>query len=516
MIKRIDFFLITILVILCLFFRLSRLESFQYWSDDDQLMWLTLRHIIVDKHPSLVSVNVATGAGLGPLFHWLSTPWFWINNLNPQKILLAGNLFAVLSTVAIYIAGRMIGGRIIGFNASFLYSVSFISSLFDRRFWVLTPDILLVTIAIISLIKISQGDSRFLYLLVFPIAFAFNSDPTLGIVILASFLFILIIRPKLEKRKITLSFILLLILALPLIIFEIRHSGQNFQGIKRFISEQTSQERKVTLQKPFLIFQFENFSRFFYIRPTNTADIYLCYCEFDDKRPALFAIIVGIFLVLFFIITIKEKKESYLILLLFLFSYIIGIIIFKELFKGSVHFHYSLVISPILFLIVAILLTKRKILLFLTLPILFIINLNTLQKSNFKYPIRDKIAIVKQTISKLPADKNFSLYHSGDVLLASGGWAALFMANGHVPNKGSFSMHWGHVYETYNLYPIRFSSKEPETVVVLSERELEKKGQFRVIDVLQQGQIYSIIYDNSKSWFIPEASLEKLYQPKFF
>lgn len=482
--RKTDLLLIFILLIVAFFFRFWKLESFQYWSDDEQLFWAIVRHIVVDKHPSLVTPNAALGIGLGPLLHYLVAPWYWITKFDPLKVVILGNLFTFSNVILIYIAGNLLGGRRVGFIAGFLYTASFISSLFDRRFWALTPNFSMVTLAIISLIQILRGKSIYLILLVVPAIFSFNSDPSLGVIVLAAATTLFLFKPKVAKKHIFHAAILGIFLLSPLILFEIRHSGQNLKSLFSL-----NLEKNTANYEAFFPSQLKNFSRFFYAQKSDAADAYFCYCTLDDKvNPILvFALVIMFFW--FFGRTIKTKNKNWFILTLFIFSYLIGIYIFKTFLKGNPSFFYSLTISPVLLLITGLAISKIKFFPFI-LAILFVANFYSLSLSRFKYPLKEKIMLVEKTLNKLPDKNNFSLYYSGDILNSGGGWTSLFISQGAIPLKGSLADHWGHVYETYNLYPIPFSKDEPKDVVIVSGKEAK-------------------IYNK-------KVNLENLYQPKYF
>lgn len=472
--RKTNFLLVLTLLTIAFFFRFWKLKSFQYWSDDEQLLWSIVRHIVVDKHPSLVTPNVALGVGLGPLLHHLVAPWFWLVKFDPLRIVLLGNLFTFLNVILIYIAGDLLGGKKVGFIAGFLYAASFISSLFDRRLWALSPNFSMVTLAIISLIQILRGKSIYLILLVMPVVFSLNSDPSLGVVTLASVAALLFFGPKINKKHILYSAIFGVLLLSPLIIFEFRHSGQNIKSLLSVnIGENTANS------EPFALAQLKNFSRFFYAQNSNSADAYFCYCTLDDSVSPLLIILVAVMILGF----------THPVLIFFLISYLIGIFVFRTFLGGNPTFFYSLTISPVLFLIAGTAISKIKYLLLL-LPIFLLVNFHSLSFSSFKYPLTAKIQLVEETIAKLPNKNNFSLYYSGDVLNSGGGWTSLFMSQGATPVKGSLSAHWGHVYETYNLYPISFSKEEPKNVVVVSGKDAK-------------------IYNK-------KVNLEELYQPKYF
>lgn len=491
-IKRVDILICLFLLVLAFFFRLWKLKSFQYWSDDEQILWAIVRHLVIDKHPSLVIPNSALGLSFGPLFHYLVAPWYWIIKFDPQKILLLGNLFTFFNVILIYAAGNLLGGRKVGFAAGFLYAVSFLSSLFDRRLWALSPNIPLVLLGTISLIQVVKGKSKYIFLLVIPIVFSVNSDPSLGIIALASIFTFLILKPKIQKKYIMYSVLLGILLLSPLIFFELRHSGQNIRSLSSLKLENYQKE-----SDPLFPSQLKNFSRFFFAQGSNTAEAYFCYCKPDDKVSPVLILAVSAMIAAFIFRAIKNKDKGKGELILVLVSYLTGIYVFKTFLGGNPAFFYSVTIFPILFLMAGVVISDIKYLPLLLLPSLLLANFYSLYHSSFKYPLSKKMEVVEQTIKKIPDKNNFSLYYSGDILVSGGGWTALFMSKGYTPSKGSLSAYWGHVYESYNLYPIPFSLEEPQTVVVISQGD-------------------SKVYNNEGKWFNPAVYIENLYQPKYF
>lgn len=499
--KKIDILLILTLLFISLFFRLIKFHDFQYWSDDEQLLWFIIRHIVIDQHLSLAVPNVATGIGLGPLYHYLIAPWYWLVNFDPQKILLLGLLFSTSSLISIYILGLNLGGRKVGFLAGFLYSSSFMSSLFDRRLWALSPNIFLVTIGTLALIKIVRGDSRYLYLLIIPVIFTFNSDPSLGVIILSAITTFVIFHPRLVKKHLMISLLSIFLFLSPLVIFELRHQGQNFRSFIQFITQQKELKTQQVITDNILYLQIDNFSRFLFVPQTQISDIYFCYCKLNDKIPFIIKIFIAFCFLIF--LNYARKNKQYLILLIPLISYFLGILLFKEIFKGMPAFFYSVTISPLIFIIISIVLAQKKILMILFIPLFFISNLNSLLNSSFKYPLRDKINVVRKTINQLNSRSNFSLYYHTDILIAGGGWTALFVANGYTPNKGNLSLHWGHIYDAYKLYPLNFTNKDPDTVIIISEKIEQQKFKQEITNKINFGQILSTIYNNNEMWFNP-------------
>ena len=499
--KRLDLYLIIFLILIGLFFRLWKLKNFQYWSDDEQLLWYTIRHIIIDGHPSLVVVNTALGVSLGSIYHLFISPWYFLTKFNPQLILLLGNVFFIASLLAIYKAGKMLGGGKTALIASFLYSASFISSLFDRRLWALTPNFLVTSLSIIALFGLSSGKKKYIYLLLPAFVLPFNSDPSLLVALISSVISLILLKIKLNRKRIIIFAISLLFFLSPLLFFEIRHKGQNFMAIKNLITTKSSGTIRNT-DSLFLIDQLGYFSRFIYSRPSKASEIYFCYCNIEDNKNSIPIIITTIIIVLFVYKTIKTKDKKDIILTIFLISYIAGTYIFKTVLSRNSEFFYSVVISPVIFLILAKIISKKnKMFIILTLTVYLVANVYSLLNSELKYPLKEKLKLAETVANKINKKESFSLYYGGDIFLAGGGWTSLFTYKGVTPTQGSLFKYWGHAYKSYGIYPKEFSPDDPSTVVILSENA---------------GNIYTTIIDNRKKLFNPEVNVEKLYIPNYF
>lgn len=497
-----------------LFFRLLKIDKFQYWSDDEQLLWYTVRHIVIDRHPSLVVVNTALGVSLGSVYHLLISPWYILTKLNPQLILLLGNIFSLASLLAIYKAGKLLAGKKTALIATFLYSASFISSLFDRRLWALTPNFLVTTLSIVALLGLSSGKKKYIYLLLPAFVLPFNSDPSLFAPLISSIIAIILLRIKLHRKHLIIFFISLLTLLSPILIFEIRNKGQNFKSIIQLISAKKPEMKKNT-NSLFLVDQFDYFSRFIYSRPSKVSEIYFSYGQIEDSKNTL-SIIFSAAIVIFFVSkTLKTKDKIDIVLATFLTTYLLGIYIFKTVLSRNSEFLYSIVVSPVIFLILAKIISKKsKLFIILMLTVYLTANIYSLLNSELKYQLKEKIELAETIAGKINNKEDFSLYYSGDIFLAGGGWTSLFTYKGATPAQGSLAKYWGHAYQSYGIYPKEFSQDDPSTVVILSENTVNVNLPIEYQE--KTGNVYATIIDNRKRLFNPEANVEKLYIPNYF
>lgn len=502
-----------LLIIISLTFRLWGLSNFQYWSDDEQLQWFALRHILVDKHLSIVFPNEALGINLETWYIWSLVPWAWVVNLDPSKLLWFGNFWGLLSLIAIYFAGISLGGRRVGFLAGLIYAGSFMMSLFDRRLSHLSPDVLMVTLGIIALVNLVKGNYKYFYLITVPLIMSLNSDPSIGVVALSMVLTLLVFHPRMYLKQ---SLVILAVGAVflsPLIIFNFKHNFQDIRNMTQTLSRIGNHSSGVALDSNLFVKQFNNLSKYFYLPPTKTADVYFCYCQDKLTSLSIGGFMVMVLLVVFGGLAYRQKQKVGGVLIIFICSYLIGIIFLQLISVGNSSFHYSIAASPIIILMVAIVVARRRYLA-VGLSILFlIVNFWSLINSGFKYPLADKVRLVESSLP-LIAGRDVSLYYSGDVLLAGGGWTSLFGYYGIFPQKGSLDRYWGHLYRSYHLYPRGFTSEEPSTVVLVSENDLYQNSRHKE-QAINYNHAWMIILDNSQKWFYPEASLEKLYQPDY-
>ena len=205
------------------------------------------------------------------------------------------------------------------------------ASLFDRRLWALKPNVFLVLLAIGTMTKILKGEKKYFPLLAIPLGFSLNSDPSLGVVGLALVIAATAFKPKVDRKDILKGGVVLLLLLSPLIVFDLRHQGQNVKSLIMFTGLQIqTPDTARTRSGNFFLAQLNNFSRFLFPKSTSFADSYFCYCFLDDN-PKIPTMIMGLILLGFGYLMLTTRKKEYLLLLIFLASYLIGIWGFREI-----------------------------------------------------------------------------------------------------------------------------------------------------------------------------------------
>lgn len=506
--KKIDLLLLVILVISA-FLRFYNFREFQHWTGDEEVFTATIRHIIWDRSPTLLVQNSFLGFGLGPFYHYLLTPFYFLTNFNLVNLQAIASILGIATTFLVYIGGKMIGGRSLGLVASFLYASSFFISLFDRRVWPLTLDSFLASFTFVVINKVIAKDLRFVPLLAIPIGFSFHADPSLIVLVLTIIAVWIIFKLPIINRYTLYGILILIIFALPLILAEIRYdgavSGPIIQSISRPLKSQAVAPKYVTFQASDFI---GIFSKVIFTQPSDFIEKQLCFGLCNPPKSYISYInnlLVIVVFVASFILVFRNKpgnKKCFGVLIIMMASFIFGIFIWGKIFKGNINQPYFLVIFPIFILLLAqtiFLLHKRfKIVLLILLLFYFLINSYSLFNSSVKYPLYKKIKLVKKSSESIGSDK-FSLYASQDSYIEGGGWTELYVLEKHPPVKSYWYGYWDWIYQAYSLYPGPIQKNDPEKIIWIVKADETISSSLPIISKYSYSDINIYIFDNSVS-----------------
>jgi len=507
-IRTINYPLIFILIIAA-FFRFYKFLEFQYWSGDEEVLTAVIRHIIWDRSPILIIPNSNLGFGLGPFFHYLLSPIYFITNFNLTITAGFASIFGVATTYLMYLAGKELKDEKLGLIASFLYSSSFLMALFDRRLWPLTLDPFFAIFTVLILSKVIKRNYRLIPLLAMPIGFSFHSDPTLLVLLISILLIWVIYRlPIINKNVLFLLFGIGIFIA-PLVLAEIHYNGAVTKPIVQSLTRPLRGENVTNFG--FNYFNVNTapkiFSKIIWTAPNNFIEQEFCYCN-TPKEP-LFPISIFIFTVVFavsFLALFRYKsygfrREVNTILWVVLISFFAGLLVYNLLFKGIFNEHYFVVILPILILLLSqtfyLIYLRYRIIFFLFIAIYFILNFHTLLNSSVKYPLYKKIALVKSSLN-IVGNNKFSLYSSEDPYIHGGGWTELYTLKKHPAVKSYWYDYWDWIYQAYSLYPGPIQKEDPEKIVWIQKENEPIKSNLPVIASYYFKDLKFLIFDNSR------------------
>lgn len=534
--KYITIFLFVLVVILSSLMRFYNFNNLQYFSGDEEIFHAILRRMEVEGKLTLVIPNAQVGGSIGSFFHLLSAPVFYLTNSNPSIVQLFGSALGIATTAAIYFVGRMISGHLMGFFAGTLYGGSFLISLFDRRFWPLTPDPLLSILAIAALIQLTRQKYKYALMLVIPASFAWQADPTNAVILVAIFLSFIFLRLPILRKEYLSALIYLTFSILPLLIFELRHPGTIFRPfILHLLARSESSLSNVSMNllsiHPLAI--IESISRGVAIAASNSIDQYFCYCKFYPNPPfsPLPQVLTTAFIlyVLFWIIRVKNQKQlrdSIKVLFIFLFAFLLGISLYSLTSGYLVYQHYFVTIFPTFVLFAAftldrILRTKAAIFSWVFLLSFIFVNLFSLLNSTFKYPVSQKMELIDRIIPYIE-DSSFSVYGYGGKRMTDGGWTTFFIRKNLHPSRSYLNGGWDWIYRTHSLYTTDPDQGEGQKIVIFYDvgdnlfGSTQLKDQIYAQEVV--GNIAAIILDNSRFTFEQKIldELQKEYENSEF
>lgn len=510
-----EFVILLLIVAIATFFRFYNVLGYQYWSGDEEWAGALVRKMVVEKRLVLISPNTTMGLSLGSFFHIFSIPLFLIGNMNMTVVLGFMGLVGVVSTFLLFWLGKISIGSRYGLIVSFLYSTSFLAGLFDRRWWPLSLNALLVSISLIGFYQVFVNKKYWYSILFFiGIGFAGHADPSLAVILIASIVLFILFRINPIKKSIILSAVTLLIFIAPVLFFEARHPGT---VLSPFVQSLQKGSSGGISGNQFTLFTtnigLETATRLFLPQATNFAENHFCYCNNYDK-PYLgwLGIVLVALLLVFPIFKISKlpagkEKEFLKIIHIFMGCFLVGSAIFGFYHNSAFPQHFFTIVFPIIFLQVGYsvykLTQKKMILLFVILILIFIVNAYVLMLSSNRYPLADKTA-VSNNLSKQLKDVNFSLYTSDDPYFGGGGFGELLIFDKAYPRKSYLYPFVDWMYRAHGLYTITPTDSEQETVVVISNPDRYSFDSEKTLYKSRVGNIEGVILDNRDGWFEAE------------
>lgn len=488
--------------------RFYRLHKLQYYSFDDELATMFMYNLVV-KHKLLLAGTTATlDIPLSAWWYYLSWPLFWLSKFDPLKILTFGSVLGVGVTYLVYRLGTELANKRVGLWASLFYAGSFMTALLDRRWWALSFDPLLIIVAIFSLYKMAKGKLIFVLPLTFVAAFGWQMDPTLGIIGVAALLSLMAFKVRLKTKIYLMVLGLVMMSILPLVVLELRHKRAVTTPYTKLFNRsaqvtQVADQEKNELNLDALAL---GFTRAFWARPTDAAENYLFpgssaeHLNFNwvVKLITILIIIMPIYL----IFSGKSQQTVGLkILYMFLAAFLISVFVVNRFAKVHISQHYYAVIWPVVFLLTAFTLEwwwrkKQRWLTLAYLSLFLFFNFRALVYSQMRYPLDEKIKLVKLVADRLDS-KPFSFDIVSDIHLYGGGLGGVLAKHNLFPsNQTYYGFDWA--YRAFSLYqvPVVGEDKLDQKVVIYPEwvqPDWDKYGEVIKVQAYQVGRMKAVI-----------------------
>lgn len=296
-------------------YRIDQLLGFYYDQGRDALVIWDLLH-----NGKMFLIGPTTGiAGVfrGPWYYWLITPFYWLGKGNPIYPSVFLSFTTVVAIGIVYYLGYKIQGRITGLLAAVIASFSFYIVYASKWLSNPTPMILLSTILVLAMIKVTEGKKWGWPIISFCFGLSLFNFGSSGELFYFPAILIFVIWQKKnwpDLKNLLLSIFLFVITFAPLVLFDLKHQGilrGNFY--QSFISE-----KSFALPTKFLL---ENRMNFYYDTFTKLLFDYRGW-----KEKTILAVVA-----VWFLVSLPKyvKNKGVSILILVLAAPIIGLYFYR-------------------------------------------------------------------------------------------------------------------------------------------------------------------------------------------
>ena len=217
------------LIIIALFLRLYKLDQLMIFIGDQGWYYLSARDILLTGNIPLVGITAShTWLHQGALWTYLLAIMLKIFNFNPFSGAYLTIFLSISSVVLIYIAGKVLYSRKVGFFASLIYAFSPLEITYSRMPYHTSPIPILVILFIIFLHKLFTGKTKYFPLVILVLSLLYNFELATVILWLVLLFFIYYslkqklprIKNAFSKKIIIISFFSFLFPMLPIVIYD--------------------------------------------------------------------------------------------------------------------------------------------------------------------------------------------------------------------------------------------------------------------------------------------------------
>lgn len=332
-------YLIIIIIAIAAFLRLYRISDYMEFLGDQGRDVVYIRDFL--KHGNLFFIGPQTSIGnmyLGPFYYYFIAPSLLLSLFSPIGPAIFVALLSILTTFLIYkITAKYFDGKT-GLIAAFLFAISPVVIKYSNFSW--NPNIM-PFFALLFIYFINQ--KKYIYA---TLAFimCLNSH-YLALILLFPALFIITLDyKKFNYKNFIFPILIFLISLIPQLLFDLKHDGQNIKALTTFFTQrETTVSIIPTKALPLLPAMF------------NQVTTRLLAGKIDN--PGIFVSIIFFILILFTLFKNKfntPQKRFFYINLVWFFSGLVGLALYKQ----HIYDHYFGFIYPVIFILLAITLSK--------------------------------------------------------------------------------------------------------------------------------------------------------------
>lgn len=346
--NKLEFLAISLILLIALLLRLWRIDEYLTFLGDEGRDVRIVRDLL---NGNLVFIGPQTSIGnmyLGPLYYYMMAPALWLSQLNPVGPAVMVAILGTLTIAFTWWVGRIWFNPLTGVISALLFALSPVAIIYSHSSWNPNPMPFFALLTLWATWQVWQKHS-FIWLIMEGIALAFALQmhylgllliPTVAVFSLLTFKDIWS-DSKLKKQAIIyrlISVAVFLLLMSPLVLFDLKHNGQNFNAFKQFF---TDRQTTVNLNPA-------RSDRFLPAIESITAELLLG----RQLKNALLAAIILLLGSIWAFIKSKQRRE-----LLLLFAWIGFGVLGLGIYKQHIYAHYFGFLFPAIYLLVGYLLS---------------------------------------------------------------------------------------------------------------------------------------------------------------
>lgn len=346
-----------LILLIGLFLRVYKLEIFYPWGHDQDLFAWIAKDIVIDHHFRLIGQQTTIiGVFIGPLFYYLMALFLLLFHMNPLSSAIPITIIALLTIFSFRLVFSKFFGNKVGLIGAFLYAVSPGMVFFSKWAVPTQPTTLWSAWYLYVLLSILKGDVPLIALsilvgLIWHIHVAF-----IPLLLLLPFSLWLSKKSwntiKISKKSISVSILAFFILMFPFFAFEVRHNFQQIKAISKATYEEKGEVSGINRFYKTINLGGRSLAGAFFLSNATVA--------LDSSLTILLPfLLLGGLLCLFFKRRLTKNQT------ILLTTWIVMVFSGQLFSKTQISEHYFGVLTVILFLIMALILSKIKIALIL-------------------------------------------------------------------------------------------------------------------------------------------------------
>ena len=372
--------LLILILLIAAFCRLYRISGYMEFLGDQGRDVVIVRDFL--KNGNLFFIGPQTSIGnmyLGPFYYYLIAPALLLANFNPVGPAVFVALLGVATAYLIYFVTKKWFNRRAALIAAFLYAISPIAIKYSNFSW--NPNIMpLFALLFIYLMT----EKRYLWA---SLAFAMclNSHYLALLLLPVAFIIWLKNSPRKYIKETILAIVIFFLSLIPQFLFDLRHQGQNIKALATFFTQrETTVNLKAYKSLPVIPSLFNQI---------NT--------DLLAGKNINFGIALSIILFIGIIyLLLKHRNQNFLYCVLWYLVGLVGL----GLYKQHIYSHYFGFLFPVVFMLMAYLLSKLPKL--LTILLLISLTIFSLIQNPLRWPPNSQLKTTTQIIDLILTNSN--------------------------------------------------------------------------------------------------------------